>query len=447
MDTPIYDFVKKYANGNSMRLHMPGHKGMGTLGVERLDITEIEGADVLYCPDGIIRKSEENASRLFGTKRTLYSAEGSSLSIRAMLYLALLYAKECGKRPVIAAGRNAHKVFVSTAALLDFETLWIFSEQSESVVSCEITPSTLNTFLNENEVCAVYITSPDYLGNIADIKGLSEICKAHGVLLLVDNAHGAYLNFLPTNLHPIALGADICADSAHKTLPVLTGGAYLHISKDAPELFAKLADSAMALFASTSPSYLIMQSLDLANKYISDGYSDRLADFTEKVDNLKKVLTDSGFTLVGNEPLKVTVAPKSYGYTGEELSEILRSKSIVCEFCDRDFLVLMLTPELGENALGILSGALTGIPQKSKIDEKAPTLGIPERIMSPREATMSVSREFDANKCIGKVLASANISCPPAIPIIVCGEKIDESATQVFKYYGIDKIRCVETKK
>ncbi len=447
MDTPIYDFVKKYAQEKALRAHMPGHKGNGPLGVEALDITEIEGADVLYSPGGVIKKSEENASALFGSARTLYSTEGSSLSIRAMLYLAALYAKSCGKSPRIAAGRNAHRVFISGAALLDLDVVWIFPKKSESIISCEIAPDALDRFLGENEVCAVYITSPDYLGNIADIAGLSRVCKKHGVLLLVDNAHGAYLNFLPSPCHPIALGADVTADSAHKTLPVLTGGGYLHISKDAPRIFFEQADSAMALFASTSPSYLIMQSLDLANGYIADSYRERLSVFAEKTEKLKKDLTEAGYILVGSEPLKVTLAPKSYGYTGIEIAEILRKNNIICEFCDRDFTVLMLTPENSDKILDEIREVLVGLPKNPEITDKMPTLDLPESVLSPREATMLPSREFDVCDCVGRVLATPSVSCPPAIPIVVCGEKISESAVRVFEYYGIKKVRCVETKQ
>ena len=124
METPICNFVRKYADSEAIRLHMPGHKGKNILGLEALDITEIDGADSLYEANGIIRQSEENAGRLFGCP-TFYSTEGSSQCIRAMLYLAMLHAKEQGKRPVIAAGRNAHKTFLTGAALLDLDVRWL----------------------------------------------------------------------------------------------------------------------------------------------------------------------------------------------------------------------------------------------------------------------------------------------------------------------------------
>ncbi|MBR6795601.1 MAG: amino acid decarboxylase, partial [Clostridia bacterium] len=121
MTTPILDFVRAYAKKGGMRLHMPGHKGKGVLGIEWADITEIEGADVLYSAEGIIAESERNAASLFGSRKTFYSAEGSSLSIRAMLYLTALYARSMKKRPLIWAGRNAHKALLCAAAQLDID--------------------------------------------------------------------------------------------------------------------------------------------------------------------------------------------------------------------------------------------------------------------------------------------------------------------------------------
>lgn len=253
---PICDFVKNYAEQNYTRLHMPGHKGHSFVGCEKYDITEIVGADSLFEADGIIAESEKNASELFGTGATLYSAEGSSLCIRAMLYLIRQKKANTGRKPLIAATRNAHKVFALTVSLLDIDVLWIENERENSTLcDCLITAEQLDKTL-ANLSCppdAVFITSPDYLGNIADIKGLANIAHKYGSLLLCDNAHGAYLKFLDNGSHPIDNGADMCCDSAHKTLPALTGGAYLHINKTAPVFLKQNAREALSMFGSTSP--------------------------------------------------------------------------------------------------------------------------------------------------------------------------------------------------
>lgn len=446
MDTPICDFVRDYADSKKLRLHMPGHKGHSVLGVEHLDITEVSGADVLYSAKGIIRQSQENAAALFGTARTLYSTEGSSLAIRAMLYLAVLWGKAKGKRPLIAAGRNAHKAFMSAAALLDLDVLWLFPKQRDTILSCEIFGEELDKTLSamDEKPVAVYITSPDYLGNRADVKALSEVCHRNDVLLLVDNAHGAYLNFLPESQHPMALGADLCCDSAHKTLPVLTGGAYLHISKTAPKLFCEQAEQAMALFASTSPSYLILQSLDAANRYLAEGYRERLTAFASELSRLKARLTEAGYVLIGNEPMKLTIAAKSYGYTGDRLAVLLWEQGISCECSDPDYLVLMFTPEIGISDLEKLEAVLRSTERNVPITEQAPALSAPEQVLSIREALFAPSKAVPVSECCGKVLASASVSCPPAIPIVVCGERIDEAAIRGFAYYGIEECRVIE---
>lgn len=442
MTTPIVDFVKRYAQKDALRLHMPGHKGKGMLGVEHLDITEIDGADVLYSSKGIIAESENNATALFGTAKTLYSTEGSSLCIRAMLQLTKTYAKAKGERAFILAGRNAHKTFLTAAALLDIDVDWL---TGDSVMQCSITADILEDYLSSatQKPTAVYITSPDYLGNITDIAALSGVCKRYGVLLLVDNAHGAYLRFLSDDIHPITLGADICCDSAHKTLPVLTGGAYLHISKNAPDFFVKNSATAMSLFASTSPSYLILQSLDMANKYLADGYRERLSEFAERVTALKEKIADKGFALVGNEPLKITLAPKNYGYEGSELARILASKNIECEFSDPDYTVMMLTPEI-ENGLDTLWSALSEIERKTAIDTLPPKIGKAKRVLPLSQAMFSPSAQCSVDNCLGKILAAPSVTCPPAVPIVISGEEIDQQKQECFRYYGITSCFVVD---
>lgn len=445
MDTPICDFVRAYAQKGVQRLHMPGHKGIGPLGVENLDITEVEGADELYHCEGIILRSQENAARLFGAARTLYSTEGSSLPIRAMVYLTALYARSQGKCPRIAAGRNAHKVFMTAAALLNVEVDWLFPERWEGLVSCTITEKGLEDYLTraQERPTAVYITSPDYLGNLADVGALARVCHRFGVLLLVDNAHGAYLRFLPEDLHPMTLGADLCCDSAHKTLSVLTGGAYLHLSANAPELIHERAQAAMELFASTSPSYLLLQSLDAGNAALAGDYRQRLAEFVRAVEKMKVRLTGAGYDLLGVEPLKLTLSARSRGYTGTQMAERLSHQGLVCEFADPDYVVLMLAPENGAQTLELLEQALLSIPKQECDVPCVPPMCRPEQGCSPHRALLCAGEERAVEDCLGMVLVSPMVSCPPAVPIVVCGEVIDEAAIALMCYYGVERCRVI----
>lgn len=445
MKTPIYDFVKEYAESNSVRMHMPGHKGKCFLGFEQFDLTEIKGADSLYEADGIIAESESYASALFGCK-TFYSAEGSSLAIRGMLYLCCLYAADQNKKPLIYAGRNAHKVFINTVALMDIDVEWLTGDKDCSYLSFAISADALESKLKNAKVLptAIYLTSPDYLGNMADIWAISKICKKHGILLLVDNAHGAYLKFLSQSRHPMDLGADMCSDSAHKTLPVLTGGAYLHISNKAPSLFADNAKQALSLFGSTSPSYLILQSLDKANEYLACGFKNMLLQKTEVIKELKNTLTEKGYTLVGDEPMKITVEAKKYGYTGIELADILRKNNIECEFADPDYVVFMPSTETSENDLESLKKALLSIEKREVINTLPPIMHLPQKSMTVRQATLSPCEVIDSKNSLGRVLAFADVACPPAVPIVLSGEVIDGDAIKCFEYYGIEKCRVVK---
>lgn len=441
MSTPICDFVKKYAALQPKRLHMPGHKGNKQLGFEPFDITEIDGADDLFHPknNGIIAQSEKNASKVFGYK-TLYSVQGSTLCIQAMLYLIKQNDIQNHRETKLLAGRNAHKAFINAAALVGIDPVWIFPKIG-TYHSCSITPKQLEDEINRSHPTAVYLTSPDYLGNILDIDSLSEVCKKHRVLLAVDGAHGAYLRFLPNTLHPIDLGADICCSSAHKTLPVITGGAYLHISDNAPQCFGERAKDALSLFASSSPSYLIMQSLDAMNDKTVE-FTQALESALPKISALKERLVQHGFELTGDEPLKITIVPKSFGYTGGEIAEILKKDNIYTEFYDNDFIVFMLSPYDIRSA-EILTAALTSIPPKKRLLTLPPSVHIPKKSVSPHTAIFSEYETLSADKCLGRVCAATAITCPPAIPPIICGEYVDEKILEILKYYEIDKLNVI----
>ena len=236
----------------------------------------------------------------------------------------------------------------------------------------------------------------------------------------------------------------MCCSSAHKTLPVLTGGAYLHINKNVDATLVDAAKSALALFGSTSPSYLILQSLDAANAYLAESCRENLARTVARLDELKAKLQAHGYQLVGNEPLKITLATKTFGYTGVEIAAHLRENGIECEFADNDFVVLMPSTDVGAEELAHIEMVATSLPQKETISVAPPTPAKAERVLRIRDALLGLSEPVTVEDSLGRILASPSVSCPPAVPIIMCGERIDETAMRAFRYYGVEKLRVVK---
>lgn len=437
MTTPIADFIRRYAAGDPARLHVPGHKGRGPLGIEAWDITEICGADSLYEAAGIIAESERNASELFGTAATLYSTEGSSHCIRAMMKLCLERFSGPG-RPLVLAARNAHKAFLYAAALLDLDVEWLYPEEPGSLCACPIAPERLEEALKgcgTKPICA-YFTSPDYLGGQQDLRALSAVCRRYGVPMAVDNAHGAYLRFLPGDAHPMELGADLCCDSAHKTLPVLTGGAYLHVSKNTWPGCAENAKAALSLFGSTSPSYLILASMDEANARLAERGREDYARTAARVADLKDLLRARGFAVSETEPLKLTLRTD-----GRAMARRLREGGVECEYADEGHLVMMFSPGNREEDPDRLVGAL-GEPLPYAPGEERGAAAAPRR-MTIREAVLAPCEWVEARRSVGRVCASPAVSCPPAVPIAVSGEEITPEAAELFVRYGTERVQVV----
>lgn len=441
MKTPIVSFLKSYQEKSPVRMHMPGHKGAGILGFEGMDLTEIYGADELFAAEGIIKESEQNASSLFGCP-TYYSTQGSTLCIQTMCTILCQDAKSKGKKPKILAGRNAHRSFIHAAALLDFEIEWLYG--NSDYLSCKIHAEDLEKAIIESLPTAVYLTNPDYLGNLLDIKSLASVCKKHNVLLAIDNAHGAYLRFLEPSLHPIDLGADLCCDSAHKTLPVLTGGAYLHLSESLNQVWKNDVKHFMEYFSSTSPSYLIMASLDAANEVLDTTFRNSLSECVRSVASLKNTLVQHGYTILSGEPMKITISTKEFGYTGNEIANLLMECDIYPEFYDSDYIVLMPSPYNTKDDLKRLETCLCGIERKPILINKPPKLEQSKKAMNVRQALFSSSITLDVSKSLGQVCSSVTVSCPPAILPVIPGEVISESSIEVMRYYGIETVRVVK---
>ena len=406
MNTPIVDFVRRYAQSGTSRLHMPGHKGQDLLGFEPWDITEIQGADELYAPEGIIAQSEANATRLFGTAHTYYSTEGSSQCIRAMLFLAMQAAPQTGRRPVLLAARNAHKALLYTAALLDFDIRWLWP-------------------------------APEDAG-----------------------AEGSR--------HPITLGAAMCCDSGHKTLPVVTGGAYLHLGPDAPVQEDAAVRGALALFGSTSPSYLILQSLDKCNQILSEGYPLRLLQCGGWLTSLRRELNELAGTrhspvplaLGGEqqEPLKLTLDAAALGISGTDLAEALRPHHIECEYADPRYVVLMFTPDnppqdyqrLREAVEDVARSLPEMVPEPEDLSGAFTELARQMQAVPPRctirQAVFAPQERIPVQQALGRICAMPTVSCPPAIPIAVSGEAITPAALQLMQKYGVAEVSVLKNR-
>ena len=442
METPVYDFLRKYAASDTLRAHMPGHKGK-TCAPEleqlfKLDITEIKGADSLFEAEGIIAQSERNVSELYGSTATVFSAGGSTLCIQAMLALM----KQEGR--CVIAVRNVHRAFLNAAALLGLDVQWLMPTYSGGILSGELQLADVEAALAASTTPAcLYVTSPDYTGKLADITALSELCHRYGAKLLVDNAHGAHLAFFEKNMHPIALGADMCCDSAHKMLPALTGAAYLHTSC---EEYADKLKQAMSFFGSTSPSYLIMASLDLCNRYISENIRHDIAAALPHIAELRSAFGNR-FVFAEGEPFHITVKAAESGFNGKELAELLRRNGVECEYADEELLVLLMSPFSDisdyERLRAALESAVSGASH-TNIKGLSVVMKLPKMALAIREAAFAPAVEIPVEEAEGRICASVKVPCPPAVPIAVSGEIIDKDCIEIFKAYGIRTVLVVE---
>ena len=275
------------------------------------------------------------------------------------------------------------------------------------------------------------------MGRLADIALISNICNEHNAVLIVDNAHGAHLAFTNPILHPIALGADICCDSAHKMLPTLTGSAYLHIGN---EKYINKAKTAMSLFASTSPSYLILASLDLCNLYLKQEIVEDIKRCNESILLLKSALNNK-YVFFESEPFHFTIVGKE----GNKLAEKLKEQGIQPEYYDNQCVVLLFSPIDTDEDFSRLEKVLKGIdlPDVS-INGNEVILPTLEKAMSVREAVFSEYEEIDVEDSLGRVCASVKIPCPPAVPIVVSGEIVSRDCIKIFKRYGISRINVIK---
>lgn len=432
---PLYTTLQEYVNQGNASFHTPGHKGRAEVLPLDLsfDLTELPETDSLFECDGAIRASEEKAAALFGAKYTAVSAGGCTLAIQGMLGS---FAKA---GDTVIFSRNIHRSAVNTAILLGLKPVWIMhrGDCGEGLPG-RIVPEDVRASLERNpDAAAVYLTSPDYYGCLSDIAGISAVCRAFGVPLLVDNAHGTHL--VAFGLHPLQLGAAASACSAHKTLPVLTGGAWLNCND---ENAAKNIKSAMALFGSTSPSYLTMASLDLARAWLEVEGMDAFRTLAETVAELKQLAEAVGFGLpIGLcDPVRLTLLPANVGFTGNEAADYFRERGVECEHSDSAAVVFILTPFNSSRDISRLRQAIVEFPVRPPLALPTVEPHLPECAMPPRAALERETERISTAEAAGRIAAEAACPCPPGVPVVMPGEIIDTKSVNILLNTGIRQI-------
>lgn len=404
--------IKAYAKRNPVRFHMPGHKGV----FDPLDVTELFFTDNLYNPDEnlrIILDLEKRVSRVFFSGNNIQSnisCGGATLCIQAAL-LAVIRENTNNKKYIICA-RDCHVSFINALALLDIEPLWVYPNED------------INEIFEKNynkNIIAAFVTSPDYYGNMRDIREITQVCKKNNVPLIVDNSHGAHLAFYKNGLlHPLNCGADISIDSIHKTLPALTGSALIHSTKKYN------IREAMKVFASTSPSSLILQSIEKMLDFLeTDGVSEHsrlLADILKFKSHSREYFPANQ---VITDPFRIVLNCKNLG---EKLYYFLFKQNITCEFYEQDRVIIIPSVFNKSSDFEVLASTLQIFSRENNIINahiQNYSFTKPKRALSLNEVIKSPRQRIETSAALGRICAESIFAYPPGIPVILPGETID----------------------
>ncbi|MBQ7475076.1 MAG: aminotransferase class I/II-fold pyridoxal phosphate-dependent enzyme [Clostridia bacterium] len=447
MSDPIYEKLKEYEKKGVLPMHMPGHKRrVGDFphlpsDACSVDITEIDGFDDLGDPRGIIKESEEIASRLWGSKRTFYSVNGSTACVLA----AICALCPPGGRAVVA--RNCHKSVYSALELFDITPVFVLPETAADGDGGSVTPEAVDDALRSApDASVVIVTSPTYGGIISDIRGIVRAARARGVPVVVDEAHGAHLG-----LHPffpegaVACGADVVIHSLHKTLASLTGTAALHVCGELKD--ADAIGRMMAAFVTSSPSYILLSSIDGEVRRLakSGGRLARWAAALEKMrDDLAglRVLSAADRASDGAafaaDPSKITLDCSRAGLTGPALAAALRKEGVEVEAA-LPYGVLAMTGE-GDTEKTLLRFARAALAVDRTLLPSdpvppVPLVTVPPRVLSSREALKKKKRRVPLGSAVGKVSATYVWAYPPGVPAVVPGETVTDAVVGIIKRY------------
>ncbi|MDU1411798.1 MAG: aminotransferase class I/II-fold pyridoxal phosphate-dependent enzyme [Clostridium sp.] len=448
-ETPLFDALMEYVNRDTLPFHVPGHKkGVGVdvdfknfMGENpfKIDVTVFKLVDSYHHPTGPIKKAQELAADAYGSDACFFSVHGTSGAIQAMILSVV------GAGDKIIIPRNVHKSITGGIILAGAIPVYMQPELDKRLgIANGVTPETVRETLEANkDAKAVLIINPTYYGVATDIKQIADIVHEYDIPLIVDEAHGPHLNFnkkLP--ISAMEAGADMCSQSTHKIIGALTQGSLLHVRSK--RISVNRVKQVINLMHTTSPSYILMASLDTARRQIAL-HGKELLDKTIELSNYVRdeVNKIPGFYCFGDEivgvpgayafdPTKITITCRDLGITGFELEMILANKyHIQMELSDL-YNVLIVgsfgdTPEGMERLLRALKEISNdyygkGTPKSDFIDIPP----IPEQIQIPNEAFNSVRTPIKIKDSVGMISGEFLMAYPPGIPVLCPGEKITQ---------------------
>lgn len=455
-ETPLFAAVKKYATDNTIPFHVPGHKqgrgikelteflGKNTMSI---DLTCLYDTDNIINPKGVIKEAQELAAQAFGADYCYFLTNGTTSGIQAMIMAV------CNPGDKIILPRNAHKSAFGGLVLSGAIPIYIKPGLDEAFgISTGVTPGAVEEALTEHpDAKAVFIINPNYYGTVSDLKEIVRICHARNIPVLVDEAHGGHLHLsekLPVSA--MEAGADLSASSTHKLLGSLTQSSMLFLKGELVD--PQTVKSALNITQTTSPSYILLSSLDVARKQVAL-YG---REMIEKTLYLAQILRDKVSCIPGLElfepkypspycyhfdKTKITLNVLGLGMSGYETEKLLRRNyRIQVELSDLYNVMFLITLADDEKSIDYLVSSLNNMAsyrRAANVVKYTPQYpSIPPMSVSPRQAKYSETKIVDLSDAVGEISAETIMAYPPGIPIVCPGEYI---TSEIIDYVNILK--------
>ena len=448
-DTPLFTGLREHADKNPVPFHIPGHKkGTGMdptfrdfLGNDALsiDLINIEPLDDLHHPHGMIKQAQDLAARAFDADYTFFSVQGTSGAIMAMVLSV------CGPGDKIIVPRNIHKSVTTALIFAGATPIFIHPELDKKLgIAHGITPEAVEKALQRHpDAKGVFVINPTYFGIAADLKRIVEIAHNHNVPVLVDEAHGVHIHFheqLP--LSAMQAGADLAATSVHKLGGSLTQSSVLNLKEGI--VSHERVQSVLSMLTTTSTSYILLASLDVARKHLATKGKElldktiELAEQTRKEINTLEHIYCAGSEMLGSEatydydPTKLIISVKQLGITGYDVEGWLRKHyNIEVELSDMYNILCIITPGDTKKQTDLLVKALHHLAETYKKSATAKQIdvtipAIPLLSLTPRDAFYAETETISLNEAAGRISAESIMVYPPGIPIFIPGEIITE---------------------